>query len=180
MDRDILPLDPVALTRDAPLTRALLALNTAFETELSPLDADRLRDLAAMAFAARRIGEAEALLIAFDQDAAYDSPNFLWFRRRFARFVYVDRIVVAAEARGRGHARRLYADLFALARGAGHDQIVCEVNAQPPNPGSDAFHAALGFRPVGAGAVPGRGKTVTYLRRSLSAAGDGGVTAPGE
>ncbi len=170
MDGEILPLDPVALTRDAPLTRSLVALNTAFETELSPLDADRLRDLAAMAFAARRIGEAEALLIAFDQDAAYDSPNFLWFRRRFARFVYVDRIVVAAEARGRGHARRLYADLFALARGAGHDQIVCEVNAQPPNPGSDAFHAALGFRPVGAGAVPGRGKTVTYLRRSLDPA----------
>ncbi len=52
---------------------------------------------------AERIGQTEALLLAFDQAADYDSPNFLWFRERFPRFVYVDRIVVAGEARGRGH-----------------------------------------------------------------------------
>jgi hypothetical protein len=27
--------------------------------------------------------------------ARYDSPNYLWFRNRYQRFVYVDRIVVA-------------------------------------------------------------------------------------
>jgi uncharacterized protein len=146
---------------------ALLALNNDHAEALSPLSAERLRHLVAQAFAAWRIGHADALLIAFDQDADYDSPNFLWFRSRFARFVYVDRIVVAAPARGRGHARRLYADLFAAAEHAGHERIVCEVNAIPPNPESDAFHAALGFSAVGTGSLHGGRKAVRYLARRL-------------
>ncbi len=58
------------------------------------------------AFFAGRIGEADAFLIAFDQDADYDSPNFLWFRERFERFVYVDRIAVAPAARVAASPRR--------------------------------------------------------------------------
>jgi predicted GNAT superfamily acetyltransferase len=156
------PLDPVD-----PGGRAL-ALNNAHETELSWLDAGRLAELTRRAFYARRIGDIGAFLLAFDQSADYDSPNFLWFRDRRPRFVYVDRIVVAPEARGRGYARRLYEDLFAKARRAGHDQVVCEVNAEPPNPGSDAFHLALGFEEVGSAAIHGGTKTVRYLRRGLS------------
>ena len=49
-------------------------------------------------FVAVRIGEADALLLAFDQDAAYDNVNFGWFKARYPRFVYVDRIVVAPAA----------------------------------------------------------------------------------
>jgi predicted GNAT superfamily acetyltransferase len=51
---------------------------------------------------ARRIGNIDAFLLALDQDADYDSPNFRWFSARYPRFVYVDRIVVASAARGRG------------------------------------------------------------------------------
>ena len=145
-----------------PLGGSLVALNNAHALELSPLDLGRFRHLAAQAFIAKRIGDVEAFLIAFDQGADYDSPNFIWFRDRYDRFVYVDRIVVAREARGRGHARRLYEDLFKSARQAGHDRIVCEVNSTPPNPESDAFHAALGFTEVGSGSLGG-GKTVRYL-----------------
>ena len=105
--------------------------------------------------------------MAFDQDARYDSPNFLWFRSRYPRFVYVDRIVVASSARGRGHARRLYDDLFEQAIAAGHERVVCEVNSQPPNPASDAFHAALGFVEVGTGDVYGGSRTVRYLSKAL-------------
>ena len=144
----------------------LLALNNAHAVELSWLDARRFAELVERAFLARRIGR-DALLLAFDQDADYDSPNFLWFRARFARFVYVDRIVVAPPARGQGHARRLYDDLFRRAHGAGHDQVVCEVNTDPPNPASDAFHAALGFRELGSAAIHDGRKTVRYLRRAL-------------
>ena len=145
---------------------AALALNNAHARELSWLEPDRFAELVDRAFLARRIGSA-AFLLAFDQDADYDSPNFLWFRERLARFVYVDRIVVAPQARGRGHARELYDDLFAKARQAGHDQIVCEINVEPPNPGSDAFHAALGFHEIGAAAIHDGRKTVRYLRRAL-------------
>ena len=142
----------------------ILALNNAHATELSWLDAPRLRQLVERAFFMRGIGDAEAFLIAFDQDADYDSPNFLWFRDRFRRFIYVDRIAVAPAARGRGHARRLYGELFEAARRSGHERIVCEVNSDPPNPASDAFHAALGFERVGPAVLPGGLKTVRYLQ----------------
>jgi predicted GNAT superfamily acetyltransferase len=146
---------------------ALLALNNDHAVELSWLEPDRMAHLVREAFVARRVGVADALLLTFDQAADYDSPNFLWFRERYPAFVYVDRVVVADSARGRGLARRLYDDLFAAARAAGHARIVCEVNSDPPNPASDAFHAALGFVPVGTAQIHGGKKTVTYLERAL-------------
>ncbi|BBK32233.1 hypothetical protein EDC65_1031 [Stella humosa] len=146
----------------------LLALNNDHATELSLLSADGLAALLATAFHARMAGEGAALLVGLDQDAAYDSPNFLWFRARHPRFAYVDRVVVAPAGRGRGLARALYADFFAAAVAAGHDRVCCEVNTDPPNPGSDAFHAALGFREVGRATLPDRGKSVRYLMLGLT------------
>ena len=168
MSSDPVPVTVADVTGTGPLGRALLALNNAHAIELSWLEPERLRHLVAEAFLALRTGDAEAMLLAFDEAADYDSPNFLWFRSRFPRFVYVDRVVVAARARGRGHARRLYSDLFGHAVRAGHDRVVCEVNSDPPNPASDAFHASLGFTEVGTGLLDGSGKTVRYLMASLS------------
>jgi predicted GNAT superfamily acetyltransferase len=147
---------------------ALLALNNAHAAELSWLEPARFGVLLARAFHARQIGAAEAFLLAFDQDADYDSPNFLWFRERYPRFVYIDRVAVAPVARGRGHARRLYADLMEAATARGHDLVLCEVNSAPPNPASDAFHAALGFTEVGQADIHGGSKTVRYLMRTLA------------
>jgi predicted GNAT superfamily acetyltransferase len=167
MSEELLPISLVDVATEAPLARALLALNNEHALELSWLTPERLAHLAAQAFYARRIGEVDAFLLAFDERADYDSPNFLFFRDRYPRFVYVDRIVVASSARGRGLAQRLYRDLFAVAARAGHDCIVCEVNSEPPNPASDAFHAALGFSPVGSASIHGGSKTVRYLVRRL-------------
>jgi len=167
MSEELLPISVDDMTSAAPLAGALLALNNDHVQELSFLTPERLMHLAAQAFYARRIGEVDAFLLAFDERADYDSPNFLFFRDRYPRFVYVDRIVVAANARGRGLALRLYRDLFAQAARAGHDYIVCEVNSEPPNPASDAFHAALGFSPVGSAGIHGGSKTVRYLLRRL-------------
>jgi predicted GNAT superfamily acetyltransferase len=151
------------------LGKRLLALNNAHEQELSWLEPPRLEHIVEHAFLARRIGNVDAFLLALDQDAPYDSPNFLWFRERYPSFVYVDRIVVAPSARGRGYARKLYRDLFEQAAQAGHERIVCEVNSVPPNPESEAFHAALGFIGVGRAEVDRRRKTVRYLSCALSA-----------
>jgi uncharacterized protein len=146
---------------------ALLALNNAHAAELSELDAHELNRLLSIAMAARVIGDAEAFLLTFDQDADYHSPNFLWFRQRYDRFAYVDRIVVSADARRGGHARRLYEEFFAIARNDGHARVCCEVNSDPPNPVSDAFHARLGFTVCGEARLPDRGKSVRYLIRTL-------------
>ncbi len=144
----------------------MLALNNEHAAELSWLELDGLRDLLRTAYHARIGSDQSCFLIAFDDRAAYASPNFLWFRERFDRFVYVDRVAVSAAARGRGLARLLYADLFQRARADGHERICSEVNLDPPNPASDRFHASLGFQATGTAALP-NGKTVTYLVHAL-------------
>ena len=146
---------------------ALLALNNAHAVETSELTRESFAALIATSFRTRIIRPADALLIALDQTAAYDNPNFSWFHERNPRFVYIDRVIVAGHAQGRGLARALYADLSAAAKAAGHTILCCEINSQPQNPASDAFHAALGFAEVGRAELPGRGKTVRYLTLAL-------------
>ena len=67
----------------------------------------------------------------------------------------------------RGLATCLYRDLFEHAREAGHDRIVCEVNLDPPNPGSDVFHARMGFVEVGRTDLQPSGRTVGYWEKLL-------------
>src|SRR5260370_13061374 len=124
----------------------ILSLNNAHAKETSALDDTSLTELLDMAFYARGIYPgATAFLIALDQNASYGSPNFAWFKESRKSFVYIDRIIVASSARGQGIARILYDDLFAAAKQAGHDRVVCEVNIKPPNLASEAFHVAMGF-----------------------------------
>ena len=145
----------------------ILALNNAHKAETSALTRDELIHLLATAFhSATEGGGKDGFLIAFDQDADYASPNFHWFKPHRARFVYIDRVIVAPHARGRGLARVFYGGLIARARAAGHDHIVCEVNLDPPNPGSLAFHATMGFVAVGEALLP-NGKTVRYMELGL-------------
>src|SRR5260370_6923508 len=96
----------------APLGETLLVLNNAHAQELSWLEPERLQHLVKQAFLARRIGNLDAFILALDQDARYDSPNFLWFRARYSRFVYFDRAVVASSPPGPGCPRHPYLDLF--------------------------------------------------------------------
>jgi len=145
----------------------LLALNNQFAQELSFLTPQKAAHLVDQAFMACRVGNADALLLAFDQNARYDNPNFQWFSARYDRFVYIDRVVVAPQKRGRGLAQALYRALFRKAAAQGHIRVVCEINWEPPNPASDAFHAALGFEQVGLAILPGAAKTVRYFSRAI-------------
>jgi uncharacterized protein len=149
----------------------MLALNLAHETELSPLDKAGLLRLMASALYCGVIGPVGTpigFLIVLDQDAAYSSPNFLWFRERLDRFAYIDRIVIDETARGSGYARQLYTAAFAVARARQHQILCCEVNQSPPNPASDRFHARLGFAAVGRAELLGQAglpvKIVQYLQ----------------
>jgi predicted GNAT superfamily acetyltransferase len=147
---------------------AVLSLNNAHSKETSALDEASLAELLNMAFYARGIERgATAFLIALDQDASYWSPNFRWFQEFRERFVYIDRIIVAVSARGQGIARILYEDLFVAARQAGHERVVCEVNIDPPNPASEAFHLAMGFEEVGQATIHGGVKTVRYFEKTI-------------
>jgi predicted GNAT superfamily acetyltransferase len=177
-------------------TGSLLALNNDHSIELSPLTLAELGLLIRQSFFSATINDTDALLISFDQSSRYQHVNFLWFRAFFekaleqnpslsssgaprelargllanplnANFVYVDRVVTSPAARGKGYARALYAELFQRAKSAGHTRIACEINLNPPNPASDAFHASLNFHEVGRAAIHNNSKTVRYLLRNL-------------
>ena len=145
----------------------LLALNNDHALELSELTADEFRELIKVAWRTRVADDLSAMVIAFDQDTARSSQNFDWFKARYPRFAYVDRVVVAPAARGQGLARSLYEDVIAAARAEGQTLLCAEVNLDPPNPASDALHTAMGFAPVGSAALVGRDKSVRYYVRPL-------------
>ena len=159
-------IDPI-FPQDEATHDALLDLNNAHARETSLLTPAEWHNLVREAFSATCVGGPAALLIAFDQDADYHSPNFKWFQDRRPRFVYIDRIIVAGTHRGKGLAGDLYRDLFERARAVRHDRVVCEVNLVPPNRGSDAFHDRMGFAEVGRATLGGAGKTVRYLEKLL-------------
>jgi uncharacterized protein len=152
------------MNKELPDESAILALNEAHRAETSALDAPMLHALLSQALhvGLRNRGR-DAFLIALDQDALSGSPNFQWFKTRYRRFVYVDRVIVAPAKRGHGMARGLYQELFVAAAQASHSLVTCEVNVEPPNPASDAFHEALGFSEVGRAVIHGGQKHVRYL-----------------
>lgn len=89
------------------------------------------------------------LLLALAPGADYASENYRWFSRHRPGSLYVDRVVVAPPAHGRGIGRALYAATAGHAVELGLDEVTCEVNLDPPNPASLAFHRRLGFDQVG-------------------------------
>src|SRR5271154_3809826 len=146
-----------------------LQLNNAHAKETSELDLVRLTTLLDLACYARGIDQGKtAFLIALDHTAPYQNPNFAWFKSAYQSFVYIDRIVVAESARGQGIARLLYEDLFAAAHRAGVPGIVCEVNLEPPNPASDAFHLAMGLKKFEKAVLYDGAKTVNYFAKNLN------------
>lgn len=142
----------------------ILALNEESVRFLSPLDGPRLAALhgqAAYHRVLRAGGEVAAFLLAFREGAAYDSVNYRWFARRYPRFLYIDRVVVARQHHGRGLGRQLYADLLAHAAATGAARVTCEFDLEPPNEASARFHAGFGFREVGTQWVAGGSKRVS-------------------
>jgi predicted GNAT superfamily acetyltransferase len=152
--RDLLP--PVSLrpVRDTDLSR-ILELNSAAVPAVNDLDAEQLDAILAGAHSAVAVvADAEpntplGFAVLFTAGAEYASENYRWFSARSADFLYVDRIVVAPDHRGRGLGALLYSAVFDAARALGAEDVVCEVNLKPANPESLAFHDRLGFTEVG-------------------------------
>lgn len=159
------PASPVLL-RDACEADfdAILSLNLQFEHFLSPLSRARLVHLHRQAAYHRVLhqgGGVAAFLLAFREGAEYDSENYRWFGSRFAAFVYIDRVVVAADRQGRQLGAMLYDDLFRFARDSAVPRVACEFDLDPPNAASSRFHARFGFQQVGTQAVAGGRKRVS-------------------
>lgn len=165
----ILPLDP----DDAPTIDEVLALNEHWVPHVGSIGRDALRalveaaDLAVVAVPSGsgdggdpeggdlEGGAVDGFLILIAPGADYASPNYRYFQDRLdtgaapGPFRYVDRIAVSPRAQGRGLGRVLYDAAVERAVAVGAAEVTCEVNLEPPNPDSLAFHDRLGFVPVG-------------------------------
>ena len=150
-----------------------LDLNQACLPAVSALTPSTTAKLIAEAGYARLLlkdGRPLGALLAFWPEADYESPNFLWFKARYDSFLYIDRAMVAEEARGQGIGVALYNDLFAFAKAQAEGQagrVTCEVNSRPPNPGSLRFHESLGFAPVGEQETEGGAKAVIMMEKRV-------------
>ncbi len=164
--------------RAADLTE-VLALNQAHLPHVSALSLaalQRLHEQAVHFRVAEAAGTLIGFLIALDPLAAYESPNFQWFKARYARFIYIDRIAVIAEQRRRGVARRLYEDLERFAGFRGFDLLTCEYNLRPPNEDSARFHRDYGFAEVGRQDTEQGAKTVSLQIKSANDLGNRATT----
>ncbi|MCW2752905.1 MAG: family N-acetyltransferase [Marmoricola sp.] len=148
---------------------AVLAWNAEHVELLSPLDADGLRELLVLADQGLVISHDGAdigFVITFAAGSAYRSPNYRWFSARHEAFGYLDRIVVDPAVRRAGIATRVYDALEERARDLG--PVMClEVNLDPPNDASLAFHARRGY--VEVGRQEAHGHVVALLEKHLTA-----------
>ena len=148
---------------------SVLALNNAAGSTILPLDAAGLRplyDQASYFRLAEVDGHVAGFLPAMREDAAYDSPNFRWFRERYPAFVYVDRIIIAKPYRGLGLGRVFYADVTSYAE-TRVPLLACEVFLEPRDDVSVLFHGTYGFQEVGQQTMPSNGRRVSLLAKTL-------------
>ena len=128
---------------------AVLDLNERHVELLSPLDEARLAALLADAENASVIdaeGAFAGFVITFAAGSAYDGENFAWFSERYDDFCYLDRVVLHEDFRRRGLGSLVYDELEG---GCGRPVFALEVNLDPPNDPSLAFHRARGYAEVG-------------------------------
>ena len=113
-------------------------------------------------------GEVCAFCITFDPDAPEAGSNHQWFAERYKSFVYLDRIAIDSSHQNRGLGALLYQTVEQrMLDSAEHSLLCCEVNLEPPNPGSLRFHKRIGFTELGQHS-PQESYLVSMLGKNLS------------
>jgi hypothetical protein len=140
----------------------------ALGTETSD-DFARLLDIAAVAVVAEVDGHRAGFAISMIEGTDYASVNYRWFAERYPALVYLDRVAVADTHKGLGIGRAIYDETDRLGRLASPAATVfcLEVNLEPRNDESLAFHDRLGFGEVGQLRTPS-GKLVSLMTRPLA------------
>lgn len=147
----------------------VVALNNSAGPSILPMDLDKARFFWEHADYFRVIEQDNGLggfLVGFSDAAPHDSPNFRWFRERHRHFLYIDRIVIAAQRRGGGRGRAFYADVMSFAEPR-WPQLCCEVFLGVGYDPALLFHGAFGFREVGQQTMPGTGLRASMLMKDL-------------
>jgi len=153
------------LRRDLP---ALVAINNEGYPAVPVVDQEEMARLVGMSSLAMGVEDDEGELVGFvltiDPRADYASENYTYFEATVANHLYIDRVVLGERARGHGRGGELYRAVFDKAAQDGRDWVTCEVNLEPPNPGSLRFHRRWGFQDVGQQPTKGGAVIVQLLR----------------
>lgn len=146
-------------------TDAIVRLNALEVPLVSAMDAERLSLLASWAdrlTVAEVDGRFAGFVMTFGPDTPYDSANYRWFVDHFGTaFYYLDRVAVEPTMRRRGVAAAIYDEVESVA--AAYGRLALEVNIDPPNEPSLAFHRDRGFVEVGRRGDPGNQVTMLEL-----------------
>ena len=145
----------------------LLQINNAAVPDVGPLTAVKAEWLVGhllMPGLAVLDGQPAGLVVVLSDKCGYPSDYYRWFTVRYENFMYVDRIVVAHWARGRGVAQALYSEIDRLAHEL-NVAIVSDVYCEPPNTPSLNFHRKVGFQEVGTQFFPVINKTAAKFMK---------------
>jgi predicted GNAT superfamily acetyltransferase len=127
-------------------------LNLSEVQHTSAMDMSKLAELNALSCyhkVACLDGVVSGFLLALCNGSPYENANYQWFSRKYARFIYIDRVVVSPAARGLRLGTILYEDIFRHARSNAIPLVTCEYNIVPPNEPSRLFHDKFGFKEQG-------------------------------
>lgn len=149
---------------------SILELNQISQPHLSSLTLKRLTELAEMTFHFRVIKDKNAVvafLMGMEEEQPYGSINYAWISERYDSFYYIDRIAVSKEYQNRGLGKALVEDGQSFALKVNKPILICEVNINPPNPGSIKFHESFGFIAIGEQDTECGKKRVQYMIKNL-------------
>jgi predicted GNAT superfamily acetyltransferase len=151
----------------------ILAINEANAPEVGSVDRDRMAylvDLSPIALGVELDGPLVGFCLVMPSTTGYDSVNYRWFTERFDDFMYLDRVAFDAASQGRGLGTLLYTEVDRAMAAMGAAHLALEVNVDPPNETSLAFHARRGFVEVGRQDTP-YGIRVSMQMRPVGTAG---------
>jgi uncharacterized protein len=145
----------------------ILGLNERNVEALAPMDEAKLAELRELADRFDVVdveGAFGGFVITFLPGTAYESDYYSWFDARYGNdFYYLDRIVLHEDFRRHGLGSFVYDEMEAVA--ATYGRLTLEVNVEPPNDPSLAFHAGRGFTEVGR--IGNETKVVALMEKPL-------------
>lgn len=137
---------------------AVAAVDDAALTELLRFDGLHL-------VASDQSGAVLGYLMSFPRESAYDDTEINELRRRLTEpFCYIGQIVIAPQFRRQRIGHAFYRRIEDHAERRGARILCCDVNTEPPNAASFAFHRRLGFVEIGR-SLAGNGLPIAFLVR---------------
>lgn len=132
----------------------LLEINQVNVPEVGSVDREKLAFLVDESVIALVVAVDDAIAgfcVVLGPGSTYDSGNYRWFMDRDPSVLYLDRVAFDPAWQGRGLGSALYRRVFdeMAERFPSAPELTLEVNVDPPNEPSLAFHERLGFAEVG-------------------------------